>query len=180
MGEHRPHPPVLLLLAAFSRHDPALDWTRQQAVQAWGPLIAASDVFAFDQTDYYAPTMGAGLKKVLLAFENLIDPAQLVDIKHQTNRWEDEYRQTHAWPEPRPLNLDPGYLTEAKLVLATTKDRNHRLYLDRGIYAEVTLHYQRSRGWCAHDWTYADYRSPAYHPFLDRCREYLRRRIHAS
>jgi hypothetical protein len=64
----------LLLLAAFSRHEQALDWTRQQAAQAWGPLIAASDVFAFDQTDYYAPTMGAGLKKVLLAFENLIDP----------------------------------------------------------------------------------------------------------
>jgi hypothetical protein len=54
------------------------------------------------------------------------------------------------WPEPRPLNLDPGYLTEAKLVLATTKDRNHRLYLDRGIFAEVTLCYQRGgSGWRA-------------------------------
>jgi hypothetical protein len=180
MGESRLHSPALLLLAAFSRHVEALQWARQRAADHWGPVALASDVFPFDQTNYYEASMGPDLKKILLAFEPLIDPPQLVPIKHETNGWEAEYRQTHDWPELRPLNLDPGYLTEAKLVLATTKDRDHRIYLDRGIFAEVTLYYQRGRGWFGREWTYPDYRSPAYHRFLDQCRVYLRRRIHDS
>jgi hypothetical protein len=134
MVDIRPHSPVLLFLAAFSRHEEALQWAEQQAVEHWGPVALASEVFSFDQTDYYEPSMGPDLKKILMVFERLIEPNSLVDIKLQTGQWEAEYRQSHNWPEPRPLNLDPGYLTEAKLVLATTKDRNHRLYLDRGIF----------------------------------------------
>jgi hypothetical protein len=86
----------------------------------------------------------------------------------------------HPCPESRPLNLDPGYLTEAKLVLASTKDRDHRVYLDRGIYAEVTLHYQRGRGWQPRPWTYPDYRSEPYLQFFTRCRQYLRKHKHAA
>ncbi|MCH5376331.1 MAG: DUF4416 family protein [Planctomycetes bacterium] len=180
MGETRSHQPVLLFLAAFSRHEEALQWAQQQAARHWGPIALTSDVFPFDQTDYYTRSMGSGLKKILLAFENLIDPSRLVDIKLQTNAWEAAFREEHGGPEQRPLNLDPGYLTEAKLVLATTKDRDHRIYLDRGIFAEVTLHYQRGRGWFGREWTYADYRTEAYHRFLNQCRIYLRRRIHDS
>jgi len=75
----------------------------------------------------------------------------------------------------RPLNLDPGYLTEAKLVLASTKDHAHRIYLGRGIYAEVTLHYQNGR-WQSHDWTYPDFQRPDYHLFFSQCRDFFRRR----
>lgn len=175
MGVITQHPPVLLLLAAFSRYDSALVWAGQRAGASWGPIAMSSDQFEFADTGYYEPTMGPGLKKVLFAFENLIEPAKLAEIKHQTNAWETEYRDGNDHPEQRPLNLDPGYLTEAKLVLATTKDRDHRLYLDQGIFAEVTLHYQRRQGWKSREWTYSDYRNPAYHEFLTRCRDYLRR-----
>jgi hypothetical protein len=178
MDNKREHPPVLLFLAAFSRQLQALEWAQQQAARHWGPVALASEVFSFDQTDYYAQSMGADLKKVLLVFERLILPTSLVELKHQAGRWEAEYRRGSQWPEPRPLNLDTWYLTEAKLVLATTKDRDHRLYLDRGIFAEVTLSYQRGRGWFAREWTYPDYQTAAYHQFLNRCRVYLRRRIH--
>mgnify|MGYP001024950583 FL=1 len=180
MGQIRPHYPVVLLLAAFSRHESALEWARQQACRQWGPLALASDVFEFENTGYYEQTMGSGLKKVLLAFADLVDPAVLVEVKHQANGWEEQFRQLHGGPELRPLNLDPGYVTEAKVVLATTKDRDHRLYLARGIYAEVTLYYQRGRGWQGRDWTYPDYRSAAYHEFFTRCRNFLRERKHAN
>lgn len=180
MGQIRPHYPVVLLLAAFSRHESALEWARRQACAPWGPIALASDVFEFDNTGYYEATMGSGLKKVLFAFETLVDPAKLVDVKLQTNAWEEDYRHQHAHAEARPLNLDPGYVTEAKLVLATTKDRDHRLYLGRGIFGEVTLYYQRDRGWQSRDWTYPDYRSAACHDFLTRCRNYLRERKHVA
>ncbi len=178
MSQTHEHPPVLLLLAAFSRHSHGLQWVQDQAARHWGPIALASPVFSFDQTDYYASTMGSDLKKILLAFQRLVPPTSLVELKHQAGRWEVEYQRVCSHPEPRPLNLDPGYLTQAKLVLATTKDRDHRLYLGRGIFAEVTLGYQRGRGWVARPWTYPDYQSPAYHAFLTRCRDYLRRRIH--
>lgn len=173
MGNASSHKRVLSIMAAFSQSDQALEWGRRQAEQHWGPVHLASDVFSFDYTTYYEKSMGPHLKKVLWAFERLIDPPELVARKHQANRWEAEYANESQIAVDRPLNLDPGYLTEAKLVLATTKDRDHRIYLDQGIFAEVTLHYQRG-SWRTRDWTYADYASKEYGDFFICCRDYLR------
>ena len=175
MGESRSHRPVLLILAAFSRHEEALDWTSSRVETEYSRIALVSEPIPFTQTRFYEASMGSDLQKVLLACEQLIEPERLPLIKLQTNDWEEQYRCQANWPEERPLNLDPGYLTEAKLVLASTKDRDHRIYLDQGIFAEVTLHYQR-RSWQCHPWTYPDYRSSAYHQFFTRCREYLRQR----
>jgi hypothetical protein len=116
--------------------------------------------------------MGTDLKKQFVVFEQPIDPAALADIKRQTNAWEAEYAALGRHPEPRPLNLDPGYITAAKLVLASTKDHAHRIYLRDGIYAEVTLAY-RDRRWQPHEWTYPDYRRDDYQQFFTDCRRLL-------
>ena len=174
MGRIEQHRPVLLISAAFSRYDFALDWARERLTQQWGPLALESPRFEHAETSFYEPTMGSGLRKTFFAFEILIDPVALVESKHLSNAWEDEYAALELHGEPRPLNLDPGYITEAKLVLATTKDRDHRLYLDRGIFAEVTLHYHHG-AWEARPWTYPDYRRADYHLFFTQCRDYLRR-----
>ncbi len=176
MGQiHEPRP-TLQVMAVFSRYEDALAWSRKRAEELWSPLALTSDVFDFDDTPYYEKTMGPGLKKQLLAFEQLIDPARLTEIKRETNDWEEAYARQHDWPEPRPLNLDPGYITEAKLVLATTKDRDHRMYLGAGIFAEVTLFYHAGR-WQNRPWTYPDYQRPAYHQFFSQCREFLRNKL---
>ena len=179
MGQINQPVPVMLLLALFSRHEGALDWARQRGIQTWGPLALASEVFAFEETDYYTASMGEGLKKQFFVFEKFIDPARLPEIKHQTNQWELDYKDSQNWPEQRPLNLDPGYLTEAKLVLASTKDHHHRLYLSQGIFAECTLHYQ-SKKWQSRPWTYPDYQRADFQEFFTRCREYLRERIRSG
>lgn len=179
MGQICEPRPVLLVMAIFSRYEAGLDWSRTRAGQAWSPLALASDVFEFEETPYYEKTMGPALKKQLLAFEQLADPGRLAAIKLETNQWEAEYAREHDWPEPRPLNLDPGYITEAKLVLATTKDRDHRIYLDGGIFAEVTLFYHAGR-WRDRPWTYPDYQRGEYHEFFSRCREFLRGKLHAQ
>jgi hypothetical protein len=176
MGEPGPHPPVLLLLAAFSRHEAALDWAKRRAAEAWGPVALESQRFDFTETGYYDATMGAGLKKVFLVFERPFDPAGLVEIKLETNRWEEEFAAGAGLPDPRPLNLDPGYLTAAKLVLASTKDFAHRIYLSRGIYAEITLQY-RHRRWQHHEYTFPDYRRADYQEFFEKCRQWQRRKM---
>ena len=180
MGDVTAHPPVLLIMAAFSRHDAALDWAQQRAESQWGPLALSSERFEFTETGYYERSMGSDLRKTFFAFERLRDPAELASIKLQTNAWELEYAQLVEHAEERPLNLDPGYLSQAKLVLATTKDRDHRIYIGQGICAEVTITYRRDSGWVGREWTYPDYLRGDYHEFFDRCRAYLRQHRRSS
>jgi hypothetical protein len=176
MGQENAPTPVTLLLAAFSRYDAALAWACDRAAERFGPIAHQSPAFEFVETDYYEATMGPGLKKVFCAFDRLIDPGELAEIKRATNGWEEDYAALGVHPEPRPLNLDPGYLSLGKLVLASTKDFAHRIYLSRGIYAEVTLQYRHHR-WEHHQWTFADYRRSDYQRFFSECRDRLRRQI---
>jgi hypothetical protein len=182
MGHATSHSPALLLLCAFSRHPAALEWSRRRATEAWGPIAVASEPFDFEETTYYEPTMGPGLKKVFWAFERPFDPARLAEIKLLTNAWESEFAAaaregTLESPEAisvrRPLNIDPGYLTVAKLVLASTKDHTHRIYLRDGIYAEITLFYRHGQ-WEHHEWTFRDYRRADYQAFFTCCRDWLK------
>jgi Domain of unknown function (DUF4416) len=174
VGQIQSPSPVLLLIAGSSRYDAALAWAREYATQWFGPATLVSEAFDFAETDYYTATMGAELKKQFVAFERLIDPSALADIKRQTNGWEAEYAALGRHPELRPLNLDPGYITAAKLVLASTKDHAHRIYLREGVYAEVTLAY-RDRRWQPLEWTYPDYRRDDYQRFFTECRALIQR-----
>ncbi|MFO0789468.1 MAG: DUF4416 family protein [Pirellulales bacterium] len=170
MGQIQPPSAVMLVVAIVSRHSEALQWAREAAAGEYGPIALVSDAFDFTETEYYTATMGTQLKKQFVAFERAIDPAALAGIKRQTNAWEAEYAASRRHDEVRPLNLDPGYITPAKLVLASTKDHAHRIYLAEGIYAEVTLAY-RGRRWRPLDWTYPDYRRDDYQEFFTACRE---------
>jgi hypothetical protein len=167
---------ALLITAAFSRYDEALDWAKKRLEAEWGAIALESPAFDFVETDYYQPTMGPGIKKIFWAFEKPFDSAELVEIKLAANRFEEEFAAQAHLSEPRPLNIDPGYLTLGKLVLASTKDFTHRIYLKRGIFAEVTLFYKHRR-WQHHDCTFADYRRADYQQFFSRCREMLHRRL---
>ncbi len=176
MGQPSSPSEVMLFLAAFSRYDAALDWARQRAIEAWGPIERESPRFDFFETRYYEPTMGQGLKKVFFSFQRAFDPAELVRVKLETNRWEEEHAAGAGHSMPRPLNLDPGYLSLGKLVLASTKDFAHRVYLSQGIYAEVTLQYKHNQ-WRPHEYTLADYRRADYQQFFSQCRDLLHRRL---
>jgi hypothetical protein len=68
------------------------------------------------------------------------------------------------------VNIDPGYLSMTKLVLASTKNREHRIYLQGGIYAEVTLAF-RDQAWMSMPWTYADYQRSDVLEFLTQARK---------
>jgi hypothetical protein len=176
MASPRATVPALLVVAAFTRHAEALAWARARLEESFGPVGLAGPLLVFDQTGYYQPTMGADLRKQLLAFRELIDPGRLAEIKLRTNALEQELAQGGAYAEARPVNLDPGYLVQGKFLLATTKDQAHRVYLRDGIFAEVTLHY-RAGAFEPWPWTYADYRQAEVRAFLAEAREYYRGRL---
>jgi hypothetical protein len=167
---------MLLVVAAFSRHDAAIAWGRERLERTFGPVGLASNAFAFDQTSYYEATMGPDLKKQFFALRDLVAPDSLPAIKLHTNTLERELADRPVYAEARPLNLDPGHLSLGKFLLATTKDQAHRVYLRDGIFAEVTLRYQDGayEPW---PWTYADYRQECVRAFLQKAREYYRERL---
>jgi hypothetical protein len=120
--------------------------------------------------------MGTGLRKNFLVFRELVAADRLAEIKLRTIGLEQELARSGLYPEPRPLNLDPGFLLLGKFVLATTKDQAHRIYLGDGIYAEVTLRFHAGR-FEAWPWTYADYQLPEVREFLGQAREWYRQRL---
>ena len=174
MGQISESSSVLLILAVVSRFDDAFEWTRKKTTTSWSRVALESERFSFCETDYYEASMGLDLKKQFFAFESLIDPGSLADIKRQTNTWEEEFAEAGEYDLPRPLNLDPGYVTLGKLVLASTKNHAHRIYLRDGIYAEVTLQY-RSKAWQKSPWTYPDYQRDDFQAYFSQCRDYLKR-----
>lgn len=187
MGEIRRPNPVLLIIAAFAAKEESLVWGRKRAEAEFGPIWRESPTFFFNEfTHYYDREMGPVLPKRFWAFENLIDMGRLAEIKVRTNGWEEERARdpaarmtvsaeaadSSATSFRRPLNLDPGYIDLGKLILASTKDHRHRIYLRDGIFAETTLYFTQKE-WRTLPWTYPDYQSEGYQRFFSECRDHL-------
>lgn len=166
MGEAKKPFPVKLIMPMFSRHAECFREAEETLSEQFGPTDYISPQLPFDHTTYYEEEMGSGLKRQFLAFEKLIDPGTIANIKTLTNHLEERW----SLDGRRRINLDPGYIAAAKLVLATTKNHGHRIYLDQGIYAEVTLMY-REGDFCPLPWTYPDYRTEDYKEILRAIRE---------
>ncbi len=168
MGQPRDPLPARLFIGMLTPEPPLFAACRQDLEAVYGPADAVSETAPWDHTDYYLAEMGPGLLRQFLFFRELIDPGGLAAVKRHTLSLEDRLRRNAEPGAPRRVNLDPGYVTEAKVVLATTKDFAHRIYIGQGIYAEATLRFDRDAGTflsCEH--TYPDFRAP-------RCRELFR------
>lgn len=165
--------PALQLVAVFSRHTAALQWAAEKIAEAWGPIALQSEPFDHSETEYYTNEMGRGLQKQFYLLQPIFDPARLPESKLQSNAWEHQLAESRQYPEPRPINIDPGYVTLTKLVLASAKDRAHRIYLNHGIYAEECLYYLGG-AWHARPWTYPDYQRADFQAFFVQAREHLK------
>ena len=157
--------------ATFVR-DISLDDIIEQLTGVLGRVESRSEIFDFDFTDYYQDEMGDHLRKVFLSFEGLIHPGRLPEIKRRTNEIEE------AWSVEggRRVNLDPGYMTPAKLVVASAKDFAHRVFLGDGIYGDVQLRYAHHR-FRAQEWTFPDYRTDSALAFFEKVRETVYREL---
>lgn len=177
MGVIRSPRPVNLICGFISADPDLIRRAIQLLSDHAGPPDEISGLWPFDMTDYYELEMGENLQRQFASFDRLIDPVELPHLKTLTNQLEIRICHDLALPaDRRRVNLDPGYLTLSKLVLATTKDFSHRVYLRDGIYAESTLHYTGGR-WVPWPWTYPDYADSRYHAFFDRVRERYRLKL---
>lgn len=166
MGRINKHQPVKLVIGFIFNNESILDKAEHILRKRFGKIDYESQILAFTHTDYYEAEFGKDLKRKFISFQNLILPENLPQIKIRTNAIEKKLSRNGM----RSINIDPGYLDMAKLILASTKDYKHRIYLDRGIYAETTLFYQ-NKSFAPWEWTYPDYKSADYIRIFNRIRE---------
>lgn len=138
----------------------------------YGPIAEQMEPIVFDFTDYYTAEMGPSLFKTLVSFAAPFPRDGLISAKERCAALE-EKQKLRTGRTGRGINLDPGLLTLENFVLATTKNRAHRIYLGRGVFAELTLLYRHGGDFNALPWTYNDYKDPRVQTFLKRQRTRL-------
>src|ERR1035437_9309250 len=175
--------PVCRFAGLLAGTEDELAAARYELIQWYGKIDDVSAILPFTFTQYYQDEMGQNLLRQWVRFETLFSPEHLAKCKLETNMAETllarQFREkAPAVPEnparpggggQRPINIDPGYVHRYKVILATTKDHSHRVYLTEGIYAEVTLHWSQNI-WTPWPWTYADYQTPQAQDFFTRAR----------
>jgi hypothetical protein len=166
MSVPRKPKPAKLFVSVISAAPKRITRVLAALVELYGPMDFVSAVIPFDHTDYYYAEMGTPLWRRFASFVPLIGQGDLVRIKEETN--EIEGRMSDG--ERRSVNIDPGYLVAERLVLATGKNCAHRIYLDRGIYADLTLVFQQ-KAYRPLPWTYPDYGDERLHGWLGALRQ---------
>ena len=164
---------VKLMVGMISNQDYLFEEIKLRLIEEYGAVDYESDLLPFDKTKYYEKEMGKNLSRKFLSFKELMLPHKLVQIKIFTNRIEKEFMDAQ---KKRRINIDPGYINAGKLVLATTKDWQHRLYLGEGIYGEVTLRF-KGKSFSVWEWTYPDYQTADYIEIFNLIRELFMRKI---
>lgn len=162
--------PVKLFIGMLSNNPSLFERLKPELEDLFGVCDMEGPVWEWRHTDYYEKEMGEGLKRKFLFFQGLIEPNNIAKIKLKTNELERDYLNEKGG---RRINLDPGYLDEARVVLVSTKDYSHRLYLGHGIYGEVTLIYSKD-AYHPLPYTYPDFRSEEYRELFMKARNILR------
>lgn len=155
-----------LIIGILSTASPEEEQLAEKRLEKnFGPIDAHSSRWNFTYTSYYDNEMGHGIERYFLSFQQLIDPQLLPDVKKRTNELEREFMHSGK----RKINMDPGIISPERLILATAKDRGHRIPLRDGIFGEVTLMYVHGK-FNSMPWTYADYRSEESLEFFNNVR----------
>lgn len=161
MGEINPFTPQKLVIAILVAEEKFLSQVEEELCKVFGPLDYRSPLLPFTFTRYYEKEMGPVLHRCFLSMQQLVDPADLGQIKITTNKIEEGFKIEGN----RKVNLDPGLLSLSRFILATTKENAHRIPLQRGIWAEITLLYTK-KDFQPLPWTYPDYATRIYRDIL--------------
>ena len=172
MGQTSLHKKVKLIIGFIFNDGAILKKAESLICKEFGPMDLQSKIIDFSHTDYYNKEFGENLKRKFISLKQLITPEKSYLTKLVTNKIEDKLSKSGK----RMINIDPGYITLSKLVLLTTKDHSHRIYLRRGIYAESTLKFHRGT-YLPWETTYPDYRSDSYIKIFNEIRNLYKKQL---
>lgn len=164
--------PVKLIIGILAANEGALSRAAKAVETEFGRIDMKSQVWPFTQTEYYKDETGPNILRQFVTIEKLIDPGDLAGIKHKSNEIEQQLAGQLSSDWPRPVNIDPGVIEPSKLILATTKNFSHRIYIGDRMYAELTLSFIKGL-WKSFDYTFPDFKQNTYHDFLSKVRDRL-------
>ncbi len=168
MGQIKPPPEVKYFAGVLLSREELWEEVKEKLIGAFGNIEIESPFFRFNFTNYYEEEMGNNIWRKFVLFEGIKTPELLADYKIVSNEIEQQFAGREGFK--RPVNIDPGYFESSKVILASTKNFFHRIYIGKGIFAEVTMHWRRKK-WNFFEWTYPDYRTPEYGEFFKKARE---------
>jgi len=171
----RPKPLPVKLFCGLVGMENSLAEAESLLEQEFGPVEFATHIAPFDFTDYYSDEMGSDLVREWIAFSGLKERAYLALAKHVAVGIE----KVLARRGRRAVNIDPGYVDDAQVVLSTGKNFAHRIYIGRGYYAEPALIYVKGR-FRRLEWTYPDYQTRIALDFFDKVRASYHRELRKS
>lgn len=167
-----PKPVKLFFGLIYSDEDIYLA-VKEQIVSVFGNIDYESDMLSFAHTSYYEKEMGKGLKRRFISCELLVDAhCDVVEAKHYAVKLENE----RAIGDRRLINIDPGYINESRLILTTTKDFSHRIYIGKGVFAEITMLLKKN-SYEYLPWTYPDYKLESYQKFFSQIKQAYKKQI---
>jgi hypothetical protein len=164
---------VKLIFGLLVNSEDYFDKIERRLTYDFGDIDRFSPVIPFNYTNYYADEMGEILYRKWIAMSDLIYEYELAETKLHTNNLELLYKPESS--NGRSVNIDPGIIMLDKLVLATTKNYSHRIFIGDGIYGEVTLNYKKNNGFLPNPWTYPDYKDENNLLFFNMVREDLKK-----
>ena len=166
MSTPRESDKVRLFSSLFSTEKDLIDRAIEELIRLFGPPEVITPWLLFERTRYYEKEMGWPLHRRFVTFRELIPPEELVAKKLNTNMIEAKYSSEGK----RRINIDPGYICLERLVLATGKNYTHRIYLSHGIFADLTLVYNKGT-FKPLEWSYPDYSDEESIEFFNNERE---------
>jgi len=166
--------PAKLIISMFTSDKRQFNLYKEELIKKFGEVDIESNTQPFDFTDYYENEFGKKLIQELFSFSTLIRQDELAEIKRITNDLESNFGKENIKKNmpanKRKINLDPGYITLDKYILASTKNGPSRIYLNRGIYAEITLRFI-NKSFVPCKYTYPNYKTNEYINFLNSVRQ---------
>ena len=163
-----PPPGILIVSVIYSSLDALAD-ALQALERRFGRVQYETMEIECAVAKTYLEEMGDNLMRRFFSFERLISRAALPEVKAQCAKIEAQYSDQVDDFLFRTVNIDPGVLCEANLVIAGYRDLKHRVYLRDEVYAETCLIYNRDH-WARLPWTSPEFYDDEAVDFFDRTR----------
>ena len=164
--------PVKLLAGLLYTDPELLQKALQRLVNIFGPVDYQSEIFNFTVSEYYVPEMGAPIYRQFISFENLVLPDELAEIKLESN----DIEAGLSLRKSRKVNIDTGYMDFDKVVLASAKYNGQKIYLSKGIWADLTLQFYKGK-YRPYPWSFPDFKSELYQDVFLEIRKLYKKQI---
>jgi Domain of unknown function (DUF4416) len=169
MASGKPREEALLFAGCLFSSQDIYEAARAALRKDLGNILLETPPLPWKHSDYYAEELGSPLFRTFIFFNTVIDTSVLPDIKLTVMHMEKEFSKGGK----RRINIDPGYLSLAKVVLSSRKNYSHRIYLGKLVFAELELIFKEG-SFHPLPYTYTDYRDEANIRTFQKARRLLK------